>query len=38
MPLVDLIKAVAAQLIVLHHLAWYGPMSDTAASLSPCTC
>lgn len=35
MPLVDLIKAVAAQLIVLHHLAWYGPMSDTAASLSP---
>lgn len=34
-PLVDLIKAIAAQLIVLHHLAWYGPMSDTAANLSP---
>lgn len=30
-PLVDAIKAVAAQLIVLHHLAWYGPMSDMAA-------
>lgn len=35
MPLIDLIKAVAAQLIVLHHLAWYGPMSDTAAALAP---
>lgn len=34
-PLIDLIKAVAAQLIVLHHLAWYGPMSDVAAQLSP---
>ena len=27
-PLVDLVKVVAAQLIVLHHLAWYGPMAD----------
>jgi peptidoglycan/LPS O-acetylase OafA/YrhL len=34
-PLVDAIKAVSAQLIVLHHLAWYGPMSDVAANLSP---
>lgn len=34
-PLVDAVKAVAAQLIVLHHLAWYGPMSDTAAALAP---
>jgi len=34
-PLVDTIKAVAAQLIVLHHLAWFGPMSDMAASASP---
>jgi peptidoglycan/LPS O-acetylase OafA/YrhL len=34
-PLVDAIKAVAAQLIVLHHLAWYGPMSDVAAGFSP---
>ncbi|MDO8959550.1 MAG: acyltransferase [Rhodocyclaceae bacterium] len=34
-PLIDTIKAVAAQLIVLHHLAWYGPMSDVAATASP---
>lgn len=35
LPLVDFIKAAAAQLIVLHHLAWYGPLSDTAAQLWP---
>ena len=34
-PLIDAIKAIAAQLIVLHHLAWYGPMSDISADLSP---
>lgn len=34
-PLVDAIKAVAAQLIVLHHLAWYWPMGDGAAGLAP---
>ncbi len=33
--LADAVKAVAAQLIVLHHLAWYGPLSDVAAHLSP---
>lgn len=33
--LVDLLKAVAAQFIVLHHLAWYGPLSDHAATLFP---
>lgn len=33
--LVDLLKAVAAQVIVLHHLAWYGPLSDQAATLGP---
>ncbi|MDP1654000.1 MAG: acyltransferase family protein [Rhodocyclaceae bacterium] len=33
--LVDLLKAVAAQFIVLHHLAWYGPLSDQAVTLSP---
>lgn len=33
--LVDLLKAVAAQFIVLHHLAWYGPLSDQAATLVP---
>ncbi len=25
---IDLLKAVSAQLIVLHHLAWYGPFGD----------
>lgn len=34
-PWVDAIKAFAAQLIVLHHLAWFGPMSNIAAHLSP---
>lgn len=34
-PLIDAIKAIAAQLIVLHHLAWYGPMSDISADLFP---
>jgi peptidoglycan/LPS O-acetylase OafA/YrhL len=33
--LVNVLKVVAAQLIVLHHLAFYGPMSDHAASLFP---
>ncbi len=28
-PLVDVLKALASQLIVWHHLAFYGPMSDT---------
>jgi peptidoglycan/LPS O-acetylase OafA/YrhL len=28
MPFVDALKAVASQLIVLHHLAAYGPMSE----------
>ncbi len=28
MPWVDALKAVASQLIVVHHLAAYGPMSD----------
>ena len=32
---VDAIKAVASQLIVLHHLAFYGPMSDHARQLAP---
>ncbi len=33
--LVDLLKVVAAQFIVLHHLAWYGPLSDQASALAP---
>ncbi len=32
---IDALKAVASQLIVLHHLAFYGPMSDHALSLAP---
>lgn len=34
-PLIDAIKAIASQLIVLHHLAFYGPMSDYARMVSP---
>ncbi|WP_373991250.1 acyltransferase family protein [Duganella sp. BuS-21] len=33
--LINLLKAAAAQLIVLHHLAFYGPMSDHARVLLP---
>lgn len=33
--LINLLKAVAAQLIVLHHLAFYGPMADLAWPLMP---
>ncbi len=32
---IDALKAVASQLIVLHHLAFYGPMSDHADALAP---
>jgi peptidoglycan/LPS O-acetylase OafA/YrhL len=34
LPVVDLLKAVGCQLIVLHHLAFYGPMSDAAWPLA----
>lgn len=33
--ILDLIKAVACNLIVLHHLAFYGPMADQAWPLAP---
>ena len=33
--ILDLIKAVACNLIVLHHLAFYGPMADQARLLAP---
>lgn len=33
--LINLLKACAAQLIVLHHLAFYGPMADHARPLAP---
>ncbi|MEB0135961.1 acyltransferase [Actimicrobium sp. CCC2.4] len=32
---VDLLKIVAVQLIVLHHLAFYGPMSDQVELVAP---
>lgn len=35
--LINVLKAVAAQLIVLHHLAFYGPMADHARPLLPDT-
>jgi peptidoglycan/LPS O-acetylase OafA/YrhL len=35
MAFIDALKAVASQLIVLHHLAFYGPMSDVARDLAP---
>lgn len=35
LPSVDALKAIAAQLIVLHHLALYGPMSDTVHDFAP---
>ena len=33
--LIDTIKAAASQLIVLHHLAFYGPVSDAAHDWMP---
>lgn len=35
MPLINALKAVASQMIVLHHLAFYGPMSDWTYQLLP---
>ncbi|WP_077037550.1 acyltransferase [Pelomonas sp. KK5] len=35
LPHVDALKAIAAQLIVLHHLAAYGPIADAVGSLAP---
>lgn len=32
---VDALKAIAAQCIVLHHFAWYGPLSEQAAQFGP---
>ncbi|HEY0589709.1 MAG TPA: acyltransferase [Pseudoduganella sp.] len=33
--MINLLKAVAAQLIVLHHLAFYGPMADHVRLILP---
>ena len=35
MPLIDVLKGVSCLLIVGHHLAFYGPMSDIALPLAP---
>jgi peptidoglycan/LPS O-acetylase OafA/YrhL len=35
LPLIDLLKAVAAQLIVWHHFAFYDPLSDIAYPCAP---
>lgn len=35
--LIDALKAVGSQLIVWHHLAFYGPMADVVASWAPGT-
>jgi peptidoglycan/LPS O-acetylase OafA/YrhL len=32
---IDVLKAFASSLIVLHHLAFYGPMADHAHALAP---
>ena len=34
-PLIDAAKGLACMLIVWHHLAFYGPMSDAAYTLAP---
>jgi len=35
LPYIDALKAVGAQLIVLHHLAFYGPMTDWTHRVLP---
>lgn len=35
MPWVDALKGMACLFVVLHHLAFYGPMSDVAYPLAP---
>lgn len=37
MPPIDALKAVASQLIVLHHLASYGPLAEAGRDLLPGT-
>jgi len=34
-PTINLLKAISAQLIVLHHLAFYGPMTDHTRQAFP---
>lgn len=35
MPLIDALKGIACVMIVWHHLAFYGPMSDAVHPLAP---
>lgn len=35
LPCLDALRGIAAQLIVWHHLAYYGPLSDLARPLTP---
>jgi len=35
--LIDALKAIGSQLIVCHHLAFYGPMADVVAAWAPGT-
>lgn len=35
LPLIDAFKAIASQLIVLHHLSIYGPLSETMHRMAP---
>jgi len=35
LPLIDAFKAIASQLIVLHHLSAYGPLSTAAQQAAP---
>ncbi|MFL5350993.1 acyltransferase family protein [Archangium sp.] len=35
LPFLELLRAVASHLIVWHHLAFYGPLSDVAYPLAP---
>lgn len=35
MPLIDALKAIASQIILLHHLSSYGPMAATARETLP---
>jgi peptidoglycan/LPS O-acetylase OafA/YrhL len=37
MPLIDAFKAIASQLVVLHHLSAYGPIPEAARALLPNT-
>ena len=37
MPLIDAFKAIGSQLIVLHHLAAYGPLASAAQEVAPGT-